>query len=136
MNNIQEKVDQLGNLLEAQSDLDNEIRKLEYEITREMETIGARELPHKLYDVQLKLSRTQFDSISLKPLLENELIADELHDSKAYVPAHEEIKQIPEKWDGTQLKKFTKYGGEIAETIGKATMRTYKLQIKRKKGAE
>ena len=63
MNNIQDKVDQLGNLLEAQSDLDNEIRKLEYEITREMETIGARELPHKLYDVQLKLSRTQFDSI-------------------------------------------------------------------------
>ena len=132
MSNIQDKITRRENLRETLEDLQYQVDRLDYEILREMDDMGAMKLPHPDFEVTQKVIKTTFDVEGGKSLLEIEQIADELVDSGAYIPEHEETRIIPAKFNMTRLKKIAKYGGKASDIIEENTNRIYGLEVKKK----
>ena len=65
---------------------------------------------------------------ALRELLPPEEIA------RAYTPAHEETRQVPESWDARVFRSWGKYGKDVAAIIERATIPgAPRLSIKAKK---
>ena len=114
----------------------DEANKLEWEVIPELQEMGIKKADLGDSEATLVSSKIDVDPDMLRPLLENELIADKLIDSGAYTPAHTKEVDVPEKWNLTHLKGLKQYGGnEVEETIEKATTRRYKISFKDKGAA-
>ena len=111
----------------------DEANRLEYEAIKELQEMGIKKADLGDSEATLVSSKADVNPDMLRPLLENELIADKLIDSGAYTPAHTKEVDVPEKWNLTHLKGLKQYGGnEVEETIEKATTRRYKISFKDK----
>jgi len=114
----------------------DEANRLEYEAIKELQEMGIKKADLGDSEATLVSSKADVNPDMLRPLLENELIADKLIDSGAYTPAHTKEVDVPEKWNLTHLKGLKQYGGnEVEETIEKATTRRYKISFKDKGAA-
>ena len=114
----------------------DEANKLEWEAVQELQEMGIKKADLGDSEATLVSSKADVNPDMLRPLLENELIADKLINSGAYTPAHTKEVDVPEKWNLTHLKGLKQYGGnEVEETIEKATTRRYKISFKDKGAA-
>ena len=111
----------------------DEANRLEYEAIKELQEMGIKKADLGDSEATLVPSKADVNSDMLRPLLENELIADKLIDSGAYTPAHTKEIDVPAKWNLTHLKGLKQYGGnEVEETIDNATTRRYTIKFKDK----
>jgi len=111
----------------------DEANRLEYEAIKELQEMGIKKADLGDSEATLVSAKADVNSDMLRPLLENELIADKLINSGAYTPAHTKEIDVPEKWNLTNLKGMIKYGGDkVEETIEKATTRRYTIKFKDK----
>lgn len=105
--------------------------RIEVDLQTYMESQEATVILHPTHKVELKES-TDYDRSKLTPLLEL-IDLTELEESGAFIPAHQDTVDVPENWNMTKVKPFTKRGGEIKATIeGSAYVSGTKLSIKAK----
>lgn len=93
--------------------------KLRLELKRRMEQDGATEYVGSLGKAVLKESRATYDPAMLDTLLEY-LQPEELVETGALVPEHEETRTVGRKWNATKLKPFAKRGRVIRDAIDAA----------------
>ncbi len=119
---------QLDRIIEQLQKRQNEIQMALYD---QMVRDNATMIPHPTYTVELKQTLA-YDPSKLAAL--HELVDPaELESSGAFIPAHQDTVDVPEKWNMTKVKPFTKYGGEVKATIeGSAYVSGRKLSIKGK----
>ena len=111
----------------------DEANKLEWEAVQELQKMGIKKADLGDSEATLVSSKADVNSDMLRPLLENELIADKLIPSGAYTPAHTKQVDVPAKWNLTNLKGMIKYGGDkVEEIIEKATTRRQTIKFKDK----
>lgn len=93
---------------------------VENDLKRRMAEKSATTLRGSKGLARLKPSSPSYDYTQLRPLLADEMVDDKSL-SKAYTPPREVTQTVPEKWNGTQLKKIEReYGGDVAATIQRA----------------
>lgn len=97
--------------------LDQDIYACDQELLRRMRERGATELPLDGATVRLVRASPTYD-LGLLTALKETLTAEWLN--KVWTPAHEEMIQVAEKWNGTQLRSAEKLGGEVAAVIQQA----------------
>jgi len=136
MSELIELLKEIKSNKEAAAFYRDEANRLEYEAIKELQEMGIKKADLGDSEATLVSSKADVNPDMLRPLLENELIADKLIDSGAYTPAHTKEVDVPEKWNLTHLKGLKQYGGnEVEETIEKATTRRYKISFKDKGAA-
>jgi len=103
--------------------LREEADRMEMEIRAGMARLGAGELLHPRFKVELKQPAPNYNDpeskLDLKVLLE-EIGQETLEDMGAYIAAHQEIIDVEEKWFGTGLNKVKRLGTRYAELIDSA----------------
>jgi len=133
MSELIELLKEIKSNKEAAAFYRDEANRLEYEAIKELQEMGIKKADLGDSEATLVSAKADVNSDMLRPLLENELIADKLIDSGAYTPAHTKEIDVPEKWNLTNLKGMIKYGGDkVEETIEKATTRRYTIKFKDK----
>ncbi|KKN78130.1 hypothetical protein LCGC14_0353570 [marine sediment metagenome] len=106
----------------------NEIQMILYD---QMVRDDATMIPHPTYTVELKKTLA-YDPSKLNAL--RELVDPaELESSGAFIPAHQDTVDVPDKWNMTKVKPFSKYGGDVKATIeDSAYVSATRLSIKKK----
>ena len=133
MSELIELLKEIKSNKEAAAFYRDEANRLEYEAIKELQEMGIKKADLGDSEATLVSAKADVNSDMLRPLLENELIADKLINSGAYTPAHTKEIDVPEKWNLTNLKGMIKYGGDkVEETIEKATTRRYTIKFKDK----
>lgn len=119
---------QLDRIIEQLQKRQNEIQMTLYD---QMVRDDATMIPHPTYTVELKKTLA-YDPSKLAAL--RELVDPaELESSGAFIPAHQDTINVPDKWNMTKVKPFSKYGGEVKATIeGAAYVSATRLSIKGK----
>ena len=122
---------ELVRLNQTIAELTEQQGRIEMELVRIMINAGATSIPHPTHQVVLKTTLS-YDPSRLHAL--RELIdPQELEDAGAYIPAHQQTVNVPEKWNLTHLKKFQKYGADVRKVIENAAyVQASKLTIKEK----
>lgn len=105
--------------------------RLEVELQTYMESEQATVILHPTHKVELKQTLA-YDPSKLAAL--RELVDPaELEKSGAFIPAHQDTIDVPDKWNMTKVKPLGKYGGDVKATIeGAAYVSGVKLSIKAK----
>ena len=109
-------------LKQEQDDLRQRLRNIEELIGKEMDRRGAKQLLVDGYTVSYT-SKREPQNMMLQPLKEY-IDEKELVANGTYIPAHEETREVPAKWDMQKAKK--NYLGdkapsrEVVEVIEKA----------------
>ena len=133
MSELIELLKEIKSNKEAAAFYRDEANRLEYEAIKELQEMGIKKADLGDSEATLVSAKADVNSDMLRPLLENELIADKLINSGAYTPAHTKEIDVPEKWNLTHLKGLKQYGGnEVEETIDNATTRRYTIKFKDK----
>ena len=133
MSELIELLKEIKSNKEAAAFYRDEANRLEYEAIKELQEMGIKKADLGDSEATLVSAKADVNSDMLRPLLENELIADKLINSGAYTPAHTKEIDVPEKWNLTNLKGMIKYGGDkVEEIIEKATTRRYTIKFKDK----
>jgi hypothetical protein len=109
------------------------IYHLETELRDWMRVQGATKVQHPTHDVTVAADSPSYDPGLLIPL--RELVSDEDLE-KVFKAAHEEVKAVGDKWNGTQLNRLEReYGGQVAETIQRARVAGREHIVIQPKGA-
>ena len=127
----------LGNLaieyMDAIKALYIEVDRIRFIFKQRLEASnGATSIPHSTLDISFKVPTPKYDYGKLNNL--KELLPEEVW-SEAYVEPYTHEITDPEKWDMRKVKKFLKYGGEIAYIIESCVLNQMPtdINIKRKK---
>ena len=99
-----------------QTEIKDRIQRMEHVLISRMEEEGR-------FRVERVLDR--WDDNKLQPLYE---LMSSRDVAKAILPASERVVTTPERWNGSVLRTFMKFGSEIRNTIEGA--KTWKRQIK------
>lgn len=100
-------------------ELNKQLGILKYIILKRMITDNASMMQHGRLRCKIKYQPPKYENHKLHPLFEI-LDPDLLKD--AYTPAHEELIQVAEKWDGRKLRALLKHGEAVAEIINNAKL--------------
>lgn len=100
------KVTRYQALRETLDELRREAGMLEQEIVAEMEAMDATLLPHPDYKVSIPTAR-QYDTAKVAALAE---VIEPEHFERLYVPAHEELRQVPATVNGRVALELMKAG--------------------------
>jgi len=123
MEDLGKKAEELYKLRNTIKDLREGADRLEMEIRAGMVRLGAGELLHPRFKVELKQPAPNYNDpeskLDLKVLLA-EIGQETLEDMGAYIAAHQEIIDVEEKWFGTGLNKVKRLGTRYAELIDSA----------------
>lgn len=106
-----------------QTEIKDRIQRMEHVLISRMEEEGAAAIPHSRFRVERVLDG--WDDNKLQPLYE---LMSSRDVAKAILPASERVVTTPERWNGSVLRTFMKFGSEIRNTIEGA--KTWKRQIK------
>jgi hypothetical protein len=109
------------------------IGHLRWEVEKELEArmVHDRATERVVGDYVVEFKPTvEWDHEAFRPLLEVEDIPPEAL-AKAYMAAHTQTVEVPEKWNATQVKVLRKYGGKALQIIEAAQREGLaKLRIK------
>jgi 23S rRNA maturation mini-RNase III len=109
------------------------IYHLETELRDWMRARGATKVQHPTHDVTLAKDSPSYDPGLLIPLRE---LVSEKDLEKVFKAAHEEVKAVGAKWNGTQLNRLEReYGERVAEIIKQARVAGREHIIIQPKGA-
>ena len=115
---VQETAEQLMNVREKLRELRQVERFLTVSVVEGMEEIGATKLRTEKGIVQKMVPVSDYDLGTLAKLRE---ITSPEDLEGVYIPEHTEL--VPEKWDGSRLKKVRAFGNEHAAIIDDAEIR-------------
>jgi hypothetical protein len=119
----------LGAALGMREFVDGFTYDVEMLLRRRMLDNGATLADHPDFEVALT-RKPVIDFNRLTPL--KELVPDDVL-LAGFIAAHEEPKQVPDRWDMRVVKRWRRYGGQIAETIEAATIDgPPEIELKRK----
>ena len=115
-NNLVDEYVALGDAIKTTRD---RMDQIEHQLVQQMQDDGATKLAHPTQNVSLGTGRATWDHGILAGIREYvEQIA--LEEVGAFVPAHTETVDVPEKWNITKLKVFKAYGRDIKALIDRA----------------
>ena len=91
--------------------------RLEQEIWRRMEERQATAIPDRTWTCEAK-TRNTYPAMSLAPLKE---VFDTTDLADCYTPAHQEVVDVPEKWDVRQVVPLARrYGAQALAIVERA----------------
>ena len=101
----------------------DELRFMKFTLLKRMLKDGGSVIPHPTIECKGKKDNTSWDYALLKPILEeldDKISADEM--KLFYIPEHEEVIIVKEKFDMRVGKGFMKFGGKVKQIIENATI--------------
>ena len=128
-------VNAYASLMDAQAAITGMLDRLEFVMQTRMERDNSTKYEHPVYDVEIVAPATKYDQSKLMGILE--LVSEEKAiEVGAYLPAHDETKKVPARWDLRRVSKLRGYGGvsdlvEASKTIGRGKLKiTQKEKVK------
>ena len=92
---------------------------LEFELQQRMEEREAKAILWERGTCELKMPTPTIDPSRLTAL--HELLPPEVI-AEGYMPAHEEMISVPDRWDMRKVNTWIKFGREVAEVIEAAKL--------------
>ena len=108
--------------------------RIEWEMRKRMEGRGAMAIPSDTFICELQ-PRSTYDQTSFTPLKEILMQTDLI---ECLEPAHEETRQVPDKWNTAKVKAAARrYGHEAQRIVDQATRPDVpKLKVQRREDPE
>ena len=106
-----------GKLMEQLQDTREILGRVEQEIWRRMEERQATAIPDRTWTCEAK-TRNTYPAMSLTPLKE---VFDTTDLADCYTPAHQEVVDVPEKWDVRKVVPLARrYGAQALAIVERA----------------